>query len=462
MSVRTELIWPALVAVTISVTTVTLFNILGVFLAKYPREAPILPRDGLRNFSRLVSNVCLPCLMFEQFGRSLSVERLQSAWYLAAFSVVNIAVAFCVGSVLRCIARPHERLHRGFLMALTFQNCLSLPLLLVEVLTRQPVIKDKIPDAYDQGYTFVFCYLVGNVPLLWTWCYGYIEADPRDKPKAIAAAATATATAAGRSLPSDAVAAEDEDVFPEAVDDASVCAAADAGCVAADARSCDGGVGDGGVSAIAVPEEEAPVVAAKSPLSGALPLPRAVCVRRWLWQCVSVRLRKAFCNPAFMTMGIAMGIALIGPLKHYVFFAKSTPLTPFISLIKILGTASVPMTTLIMGGTLGHAFWRRCTRARWRQVGRCCCGGARARAAASEGVELSGGGGANEASSEAGSGGGVCVGVRPEGPAGAAPELLHEGASSGAPQSGETGVILFTVTFRGNPSHHLTCSPYHL
>ena len=118
-AVRTELIWPALVAVAISVSVVTLFNILGVFLAKYPRDAPILPRDSLRNLSRLVSNVCLPCLMFEQFGRSLSVERLRSAWYLVGFSVVNIAVAFCVGSVLRCIARPHARVERGFLMALT-------------------------------------------------------------------------------------------------------------------------------------------------------------------------------------------------------------------------------------------------------------------------------------------------------------------------------------------------------
>jgi len=347
------LIGPALLAVLISVATLTIFNILGIMLAKFPIAAPLLPRSAMKGMARIVSNVCLPALMFIQFGTSLSVERLKTAWYLGAFSLVNLAVSLSSGLVLRCIACPPPRFARGMLMALTFQNALALPLLLVEVLARQPVIIDSIPDAVDQGYTYVFCFLIGNVPMLWTGCYSFLESDP-------------VLTAQKQLLGERTEEVKNQDPDPGNMSAGAVVVGSN---VVAPPD-------DGGEDERPLPESTTPLPLPPPPLP--LPPPpqhqrscTAACCRSWTWNLITFKLRKAFCNPAFVTMAIACAIALVPPLKSYVFVQQNTPLQPFVSVIKILGTASVPVTTLVMGGTLGHAFWLRCTVAACKR--RCCC-----------------------------------------------------------------------------------------
>ena len=72
----------------------------------------------------------------------------------------QIAVAFCIGYVVRKVVQPPKHLWRPFLCAITFQNSSALPLVVVQSLAEQPPF-DSDSKAFEKIALYVFVYNVG-------------------------------------------------------------------------------------------------------------------------------------------------------------------------------------------------------------------------------------------------------------------------------------------------------------
>ncbi|CAM9334803.1 unnamed protein product, partial [Hapterophycus canaliculatus] len=124
----------------------------------------LLTREVCRNFSRVVMDLFLPCLVLASIGGTLNPGTLRDSWHLVVGSALSIvlsnATAWAFGRLL--MSRNARSTFQPVQIAIAFPNCLVFPLVLMDALCEQDIINSDFAgdsnECNDQatGMIFVF------------------------------------------------------------------------------------------------------------------------------------------------------------------------------------------------------------------------------------------------------------------------------------------------------------------
>jgi len=152
----------------------------GALAAKFPRKSPLLPVTLLSQLSRLSNDIFLPCLMISSIGSVLTLQMLLEFLPLLFGSFVLIISSFLFSHLVRLLfCLPLDPLMEKLVIASTFPNCVSLPLLMLETLCEKPLVYEQFEDGEDQCYqtasAMCFIYSIGWHLLFWSWGYSKLR-----------------------------------------------------------------------------------------------------------------------------------------------------------------------------------------------------------------------------------------------------------------------------------------------
>lgn len=150
--------------------------LVGIGLAKYPRDAPLLQQDVLRSLSKLSNLVLLPALIVVSLGSALSIKMVARMSIMIAFCVltnlVSFSIVYTLGSVL---AEADVDLLVAVSVAVGSPNAISFPLMLCQTLCETQLVN------VDFGGDAVLCMTEANAQIFvysigWHvcfWSYGW-------------------------------------------------------------------------------------------------------------------------------------------------------------------------------------------------------------------------------------------------------------------------------------------------
>jgi predicted permease len=288
-----------------------LFCLVGIAFGIFPRAAPLLTNDTLKQMSNQIYWLFTPALLLSTFGAKLSMQLLRDSAAVIAWSIIHPVVNFLVGGLLVArIVKPERHFKITFQLAATFVNGASVPLLVMAGLCKSPqLINDT--TAYERAVVMVFLYV-----LLWNllfWSAGNMLMENDVQKQKLETASSASSTVATQET---------------------------AGQVSQD--SGDGhetkATHERAVSIIPSP----PVVAPTSPV-----VPKRTDWRTLVWNIV----RKAVLTPPVLGIVVGIVIGLWDPLR-YVLFASDGALFSVGQVITLLGQPSIPISNIVLGGSL--------------------------------------------------------------------------------------------------------------
>jgi len=167
---------------TLSAMTKILFIcVVGAVAARFPRGSPLLPVTLLRQLGRLQNMLMLPCLLFTSMASTVSYDMLLRFLPLLLGGLVIIPLSNAVSKLLKWIfCLPSDTFTPMLIMATTFPNCVSLPLLLLETLCEQHLVHSEFEDeaeCFVVGSEMCFVYSIGWHFLFWSWCYPVLQSS---------------------------------------------------------------------------------------------------------------------------------------------------------------------------------------------------------------------------------------------------------------------------------------------
>lgn len=370
----------------------------------FPRPKGLITREMVSNLSALLMQLLVPCMLLSALGQNLDAATLGQSAGLVVWATVNLLISFVIAYFVlpRCVRVP-QHLFVPFVLALTFNNSGSMPIVLLEPLARSPALAAD-PDAYDRALAYIWVYgLVWQVML---WGFG---APAAEEVGASLAAARLSASAHDKrreceeggpdalpaSLPCDvgpaaqppASALRDEEMAPAASRgvDCKACPAEAPRCAVprdAAASPAPSGIVPGGAAAVDIGaaatapsgagllHRRSASDAAAAPPSRATPTQQgtsrsAACAGR----CARVAKQVLTSPPV---LGIAGGscLGLVRPAGDAL-FSPAGSLAPVGSVISTLGAAMVGSSNLVLAGSLYHGSVD--TLARLRRRGKLPC-----------------------------------------------------------------------------------------
>jgi predicted permease len=154
-----------------------LFCVAGIVLGLWPRPDGLLSREALAKLSQQTFYLYTPCLLLATFGSKLSVSVLRETIGLIAWSIIHMAINYAVGwPIGKYVVKPEPHLRRSFILALTFNNNASVPLLLLAAVCKGPQLaQDATAVERSVMYTFTYA-LVWNL-LFWSLGLHYARGD---------------------------------------------------------------------------------------------------------------------------------------------------------------------------------------------------------------------------------------------------------------------------------------------
>lgn len=125
-----------------------------LFLATNTRAA-LLTREACRCVSRVCALLFQPALVISSTGGTLNFADLQDSWQLvvAGGLTVGLSVAVAWVSARLLLGPESRRAFRPVELAIAFQNCAFIPLLLMESLCEQDSIKRCVCERDGRRFT---------------------------------------------------------------------------------------------------------------------------------------------------------------------------------------------------------------------------------------------------------------------------------------------------------------------
>jgi predicted permease len=116
----------------------------------------------------------MPSLVFVSLAKGVTWELLAASWSVPLLSVFQILVAAAVAVVARqLIEAPPKHLEKPFYAAIVFQNSSTLPLVICQAISKQPLFNGD-PEAFAKLTIYIFLYNIGWQLVFWTAGYSYI------------------------------------------------------------------------------------------------------------------------------------------------------------------------------------------------------------------------------------------------------------------------------------------------
>jgi len=322
--------------------TIGCVMLMGVCLAVFPRRTQgTVQRPLMKSLSGLCFRFFLPCMLITKIGRSFTPAAMRDAWIVAAVAPLGLGLSCACGFVLRRLCDPPRYFQREFIVGLTFQNAVGLPLIFMETLCEQPLLAAEA-QCMERAVTFIFLNNLSWQLCLWTAGLQYMMAPtPPGK----------TAPADGAlDAPSGAPSAGAPETLPIAAADVALTLAVRRP-AAATAAVVDGG-GDGGGGSKTADAAQQPTLP--------LPAPTSTCAG----------IRKAVCQPPIAAMFVGICVGMITPLQDAMFTSTSSPLRPATNALQTMANPYIGVVNLIAGCSLGKALQKQWAWLQWGGDGR--------------------------------------------------------------------------------------------
>ncbi|XP_006644905.1 protein PIN-LIKES 6-like [Oryza brachyantha] len=272
----------------------------------------ILQPNGRRLLNGLVFSLLLPCLIFSQLGRAITIEKMLQWWYIPVNIVVGSVSGSLIGYVVACIIRPPYPYFKFTVIHIGIGNIGNIPLVLIAALCRDPTNPFGDSDKCNEdGNAYIsFGQWVGAI-IVYTYVFKMLAPPPGES----------FDNAEEEKLP---VKASGDNVVPEVGKSPTI------------------------TRTSTVPENE-PLLSAEGDKNGATSLGSKIMshVRRVIKFLKDMQLLQ----PPIIASVFAIVIGVVPVLKNFV-LTDEAPLFFFTDSCLILGEAMIPCILLAVGGNL--------------------------------------------------------------------------------------------------------------
>lgn len=312
-----DLVFQVFIIACSSIAKAALVIAAGVLLTRKGAFTPEV-RKGL---SKAAASLLVPCLLTERLAKTVTPQLLALAWPVLPFGIIYVSVGCMLGSMATAGLPDHIR--HPAIAASSFANSQALPIILIEVIG--PELFG--PDAAAAGVTYIGLYLIVYLILQWT-----IGANLLDVPSLTLGGGEARSKAPPSDSPvyASSSGTRPTDVELQAREDEGIAVSA---CTTSDASILQG-------------------VSARG----------NQCQPTGYWRRAGAVLRRVASPPIY---GICAGlcIGLLPPLR-WAFLSDPTtghkpPLRFAMQAAGLLGSASIPLNTMLLGASLSKGpTWR--------------------------------------------------------------------------------------------------------
>nr|GEW62932.1 protein PIN-LIKES 2 [Tanacetum cinerariifolium] len=101
-------------------------TVMGLILAH--DKIQIIPRDTFKLLSKLVFALFLPCLIFIDLGRSVTLENITLWWFIPVNVVISMVIGFVLGVIVMLVCRPPPEFVRLTIVTTMCGNMGNLPI----------------------------------------------------------------------------------------------------------------------------------------------------------------------------------------------------------------------------------------------------------------------------------------------------------------------------------------------
>ncbi|XBI71379.1 hypothetical protein VPH35_065618 [Triticum aestivum] len=143
------------------------------------RYIGILDANGRKLLNGLVFSLLLPCLIFTQLGRAITVQKVLDWWYIPLNIVVGTVSGSLVGLLVALIVQPPHPYFKFTVVHIAIGNNGNMPLVLIAALCRDPSNPFGDPEKCKQdGNAYVsFGQWVGAI-ILYSYVFQMLAPPP--------------------------------------------------------------------------------------------------------------------------------------------------------------------------------------------------------------------------------------------------------------------------------------------
>ncbi|KAJ8647839.1 hypothetical protein MRB53_000862 [Persea americana] len=150
---------------------------LGFLMAS--KYVNILPASGRKLLNGLVFSLLLPCLIFSQLGRAVTVQKLMDWWFIPANVILATISGSVIGLIVASIVRPPYPYFRFTIIQIGIGNIGNIPLVLIAALCRDKSnpFGDSDKCSMDGNAYISFGQWVGAI-ILYTYVFHMLAPPP--------------------------------------------------------------------------------------------------------------------------------------------------------------------------------------------------------------------------------------------------------------------------------------------
>ena len=160
MAITASLVLAVFVVACRSIAKAALIVAAGVLLVRRGALTPAV-RKGM---SQMAAGLLVPCLLLERMASTVTLEVLAHSWPILPVGFVYVAIGCALGSVVAKISGTPPALRRATVAATAFANSQALPIIIIEVIG--PELFG--PSSAALGITYIGLYLILYLVLQWT------------------------------------------------------------------------------------------------------------------------------------------------------------------------------------------------------------------------------------------------------------------------------------------------------
>lgn len=159
-----------------------LISAVGIFLAKTPREEPLLPVLMIKYLSKLTNNVFVPCLIITSLGSAVTLQLLSRIGVLVFFCFIANSISYFFGhTVGRFLhGRSDDAMFTALVVAIGSPNAISLPIMVMQTMCEEKYVKadynDDRSECFIEATSMLFVYSMGWHLMFWSYGFPKLKA----------------------------------------------------------------------------------------------------------------------------------------------------------------------------------------------------------------------------------------------------------------------------------------------
>ncbi|XP_073113578.1 protein PIN-LIKES 6 isoform X2 [Elaeis guineensis] len=143
------------------------------------KHVNILPANGRKLLNGLVFSLLLPCLIFSQLGRAITLQKLVEWWFIPVNVILGTISGSLVGLIVASIVRPPYPYFKFTIIHIGIGNIGNIPLVLIAALCRDKSnpFGDSSKCSQDGNAYISFGQWVGAI-VLYTYVFQMLAPPP--------------------------------------------------------------------------------------------------------------------------------------------------------------------------------------------------------------------------------------------------------------------------------------------